>query len=114
MAPDCSTSRAVSPDPALLLTGPAPPSRLTSLILFGTTAMCSTCCQKNVASEGLTLASVTIPIVWPAPVKPAEYSGSRLYCLAKSSGVRLPVCTAAGGTPWPRDGSCTALLLATG
>ena len=77
-------------------------------------AMCSTCFQKNVASDAFMLARVTIPIVRPAPVKPARCSGSRLYCLAKSAGVWLPVCTAAGLALLASSGSCTALLLATG
>ncbi len=55
--------------------------------------------QKNSGSDGVRLASVTMPIVSPAPVAPCAYSGSRWYCFAKSSGVRLPVCTAAGFTP---------------
>ena len=97
-APDCSTSRVVSPEPDASLTGPDPPSTLSRVIRLALVVMPRMLLQKNSGVAGSTLASVTIPIVTPAPLA-TFCSGARLYCFAKSSGVRAPVCTALGLTP---------------
>src|ERR1700733_9677558 len=89
-APDCSTSSVVSPEPAASLTGPDPPSTFTSEIRLALVLMPSVLLQKNSASDGVTLASVTMPIVVPAPVAPRLYSGARLYWLGEASRGRGP------------------------
>src|ERR1700722_1784478 len=114
IAPDCSTSRVVSSEPEALLTGPDPPSTLSSVIRFALVVMCRMLFQKYSGVAGSRLASVMIPIVRPRPVAPSLYSGLRLYCLAKSAGVRLPVWVALGLTPGARADSCAAVLMKVG
>src|ERR1700733_13085130 len=109
-APDCSTSSVVSPEPAASLTGPDPPSTFTSEIRLALVLMPSVLLQKNSASDGVTLASVTLSLVVPAPVAQRLYSGSRLYWLGGASGVSAPVCSTAGFTPDFSAGVCASSL----
>src|SRR5271169_1199390 len=110
-APDCSTSRAVSPDPAFALTGPDPPSMLSSLIRLAFVVILRTLDQKYVASDGWTLAYVMMPSVSPWPLKPFLYSIVRPYWLAKLAGALLPSWRPCDADFWFASGVCTALLL---
>src|ERR1700739_849837 len=96
-APDCSTSRVVSPEPDASLIGPDPPSTLSRVIRLALVLMPRTLSQKNSVVAGSTLASVTMPIVASAPVAPSLYSGLRVYWLGE--GLRGPVPGRGGAVP---------------
>src|ERR1700722_11778030 len=64
-APDCSTSRVVSPDPELALGLPGPPSTLSCLMRLALVLILIVVFQKCVASDGLKLANVMMPSVSP-------------------------------------------------
>jgi hypothetical protein len=53
--------------------------------------VCEMLSQKYCGAPESTAARVTMPRVWPAPVAPLAYSGSRSYHLAKSDGRWQPL-----------------------
>ena len=69
IAPLSSTSMSVSPSPAASLGLPTPLSTATLVMRVGETVK-PICCQKLKASAAVKSASVTMPIVLPAPVAP--------------------------------------------
>src|ERR1700677_1748791 len=113
-APDCSTSRSLSPEPAASFGAPGPPSTLSTVIRLGAVAMCRTLFQKYSGAAGLRPASVTMARVSPWPGVPSLTSGGRLQFDTKSAWVRL-----AGLTPevwdvtvldtWVPAGTCFRL-----
>ena len=93
-------SSVVSSEPAFSLTGPEPPSTLSSVMRLADACapVRPACCQNWLMTAGFSLASVTIPILRPLPF---PLTPDRLYRVAKSLGNRAVFgpdfgCAAAG------------------